>query len=80
MKQFTVSTGDSVFNPNMSTSTLNDVINQIRSDQSLDNKIGAIRLEKSKDAAKDLKTKLPFFNLGVFQDNKRNNSAPNILY
>ena len=72
---FIISYGDSVFNNQMSTSTLKDVINKINSDQKLAELINELRSIQDKDQRKKFETThLPFFNLGQFQDNKRSTS------
>ena len=74
-QNFIISYGDSVFDNQMSTSTLKDVINKINSDQPLAELINQLRSIQDKDQRKKFKTAhLPFFNLGLFQDNKRSTS------
>ncbi|MCB0410242.1 MAG: PriCT-2 domain-containing protein, partial [Flavobacteriales bacterium] len=72
MNNFIISYGNSVFNTQMSTSTLNDVIARTKSDLRIAETIKNVRsISDKKERSKYKTANLPFFNLGTFQDDKR---------
>lgn len=71
-QNFIISYGDSVFNNQMSTSTLNDVISKIKTDSTIEELVKNVRsIQNKKERSEYKASHLPFFNLGTFQDNKR---------
>ena len=72
-KQIKVSYGDLIHQTQMSTSTLNDVLETIQTDTDLSRKISKIRTTADKDERGKLKLQLPYFNLGLFENNERKN-------
>ena len=75
MQDFIVSCGNSVFNNQMTKSTLDEVINKVKTDSALKNTIETLRTITDKKKRNSHKTSnLPYFNLGTFKDNERTNT------
>jgi len=72
MRDFIISQGSTVFNTQMSASTLNDVIAGIQSDLRIAKSVKYVRsINDKKERSKYKAANLPFFNLGTFHDHKR---------
>jgi len=72
-KQIKVSYGESIRQTKMSTSTLNDVLETIQTDKDIAEKINEVRATEDKEEKGKLKLQLPYFNLGLFDNNERKN-------